>query len=180
LSLHFYEVSTIFYAFYKIKHLHPRSRRNKFTNRSSEFANRPSRRKLRLQLGRWRHGRRRELDSGKGNARLGRERAGNGVGSPRVPFRGLLVAEEQPASVLSDAGRRWPQGASAPERSWRGQVNAWHGRLQMTLGWHLGGLGDIGGEWRGSLATMTCQAGRRRFSVAAVHCSCEGNVPPFK
>jgi hypothetical protein len=38
---------------------------------------------------------------------------GSGVGSPRVPFRGLLAAEEQPAAVLDDAGGRWPQGASA-------------------------------------------------------------------
>jgi hypothetical protein len=46
-----------------------------------------------------------------GSAGKGR---GNGVGSPRVPFRGLLAAEEQLAAVLSDAGGRWPQGASAP------------------------------------------------------------------
>jgi hypothetical protein len=75
MSLYFSDFPTIFYAFYKIQHLHPRSRRNRFTNRSSDFADRPSGRKLRLQLGPWRHGRRRELDSGEGKARLGRERA---------------------------------------------------------------------------------------------------------
>jgi hypothetical protein len=76
LDLHFSEFSTIFYRIYKIQHLHPRSRRNGFANRSSDFADRPSERKFRLQLGPWRHGRRRELDSGEGKAQLGRERAG--------------------------------------------------------------------------------------------------------
>jgi hypothetical protein len=71
----FYHFSTIFYEFYKVQHLHPRSRRNSFTNKSSDFADRPSGREIRLQLGPWRHGRRRELDSGEGKARLDRERA---------------------------------------------------------------------------------------------------------
>jgi hypothetical protein len=76
MGLHLSEVSTIFYEFYKFQHLHPRSRRNGFTNKSSDFADRPSGRKLRLQLGPWPHGRRRELDSSKAKAWLGRERAG--------------------------------------------------------------------------------------------------------
>jgi hypothetical protein len=54
----------------------PRSRKDSFTNRPSNLEDRPSGRKLRLQLGPWCHGRRRELDSGEGKARLGRERAG--------------------------------------------------------------------------------------------------------
>jgi hypothetical protein len=81
---------------------------------------------------------------------------GSIVGLPRVPFCGLLAAEEQLAAVLINAGRRWLQGASAPARSRCGQVNAWHRRLQRTIGWRLGGLGDTGCEWRWSSATAAC------------------------
>jgi hypothetical protein len=89
LSLNFSEFLAIFYAFYKIQHLHHRSRRNGFTNRSSDFADRPSGRKLRLQLGAWRHGQRRELDSGQGKARLGRERVGECLGTHLRPIPGV-------------------------------------------------------------------------------------------
>jgi hypothetical protein len=73
--LHLYHFSTIFYKFYKVQNLHPISRRNSFTNRPSDFTDRFSGRKFRLQLGPWCHGRQRELDSGEGKARLSRERA---------------------------------------------------------------------------------------------------------
>jgi hypothetical protein len=66
-----------------------RSRRDSFTNRPSNFADRPSGRKIRLQLGPWRHGRRRELNSGEGKARLGRERAGECSGAHLQPITGV-------------------------------------------------------------------------------------------
>jgi hypothetical protein len=60
-----------------------------------------------------------------GSAGKGR---GSGVGSPRVPFRGLLAA------VLSDAGGWWPQGASAPV-CWPAMLrNRQFGRLQRGCG----------------------------------------------
>jgi hypothetical protein len=66
-----------------------------------------------------------------GSAEKGR---GSGVGSPRVPFRGLVVAEEQPAAVLGDADGRWPQGASAPA-CWPAILhNRQLGRLQRGCG----------------------------------------------
>jgi hypothetical protein len=106
MSLYFSDFPTIFYAFYKIQHLHPRSRRNRFTNRSSDFADRHSGRKLRLQLGPG-------AMAGGGSSILVRGRLGSagkgrgsGVGSPRVPFRGLLAAEEQPAAVIGGARLR--------------------------------------------------------------------------
>jgi hypothetical protein len=59
---------------------------------------------------------------------------GSAVGSPRVPFRGLLAAEEQPAAVLGDAGGLWPQGASAPV-GWLATLrNRQVGRLQQGCG----------------------------------------------
>jgi hypothetical protein len=64
----------------------PRSRRDSFTSRPSNFADRPSWRKLRLQLGPWRHGRWTELNSGEGNARLGRERVGECSGAHLRPI----------------------------------------------------------------------------------------------
>jgi hypothetical protein len=66
-----------------------------------------------------------------GSAGKGR---GSGVGSPRVPFRGLLAAEEQPTAVLGDAGGLWPQGASAPT-CWSAMLrNRQLGRLQQGCG----------------------------------------------
>jgi hypothetical protein len=44
----------------------------------------------------------------KGRLSSARKGRGSGVGSPRVPFCGLLAAEEQSATVLSDAGGRRP------------------------------------------------------------------------
>jgi hypothetical protein len=74
----------------------PRSRRDRFTNRPSNFADRPSGQKFRLQLGPWRHGWRRELNSGEGKARLGlrpiprvgrlRGRAGEGLGGTSLQW----------------------------------------------------------------------------------------------
>jgi hypothetical protein len=59
---------------------------------------------------------------------------GSGVGSPRVPFRGLLAAEKQPAVVLGDADGLWPQGASAPA-GWPATLrNRQLGRLQQGCG----------------------------------------------
>jgi hypothetical protein len=66
-----------------------------------------------------------------GSAGKGR---GSGVSSPRVPFRGLFAAEEQPAVVLGDTGGRWPQGASAPA-CWPVMLrNRQLGRLQRGCG----------------------------------------------
>jgi hypothetical protein len=66
-----------------------------------------------------------------GSAGKGR---GSGVGSPRVPFCGLLAAEEQPTAVLSDADRLWPQGASATA-CWPAMLrNRQLGRLQRGCG----------------------------------------------
>jgi hypothetical protein len=42
-----------------------------------------------LQLGPWRHGQRRELDSGEGKARIGRERAGECSGTHLRPIPGV-------------------------------------------------------------------------------------------
>jgi hypothetical protein len=62
-----------------------------------------------MQLGLWRHGQRRELDSGKGKARLGRERVEEALvitwGSiPRVGWGGGAAGDEV---------RRRPGSASA-------------------------------------------------------------------
>jgi hypothetical protein len=66
-----------------------------------------------------------------GSAAKGR---GSGVGSPRVPFSGLLAAEEQPTAVLGNAGGLWPQGASAPA-GWPATLrNRQLGRLQLGCG----------------------------------------------
>jgi hypothetical protein len=67
----------------------PRSRRDRFMNRPSNFADRLSGRKFRLQLGPWRHGWRRELNSGEGKARLGRERVGECSGAHLRPIPGF-------------------------------------------------------------------------------------------
>jgi hypothetical protein len=58
-------------------------------NRPSNFADRPSGRKFRLQLGPWRHGRRWELNSGEGKARLGQERVGECLGAHLRPIPGV-------------------------------------------------------------------------------------------
>jgi hypothetical protein len=68
-----------------------RSRRDRFTNRPSNFVDRPSGRKFRLQLGPWRHGRRWELNSGEGKAQLGRERVGVLRGSPKTDSGGWMA-----------------------------------------------------------------------------------------
>jgi hypothetical protein len=112
----------------------PRSRRDSFTNRPSTFAYRPSGRKLDCN---WVP----DAMAGRGSSIPVRGRIGSagkgwrsGVGSPRVPFRGLLAAEEQPAAVLGDAGGLWPQGASAPA-GWPATLhNRKLGRLQQGCG----------------------------------------------
>jgi hypothetical protein len=132
--LHFPDFSVISYGFYKIQHLHPRSRRNNFTNRSSDFADRLSGCKLRLQLGLWRHGRRRELNSDKGKARVGRERVEQARvitwGSiPRVGWGGGAAG----GCARRCSGRR-PQGAPAPA-CWPAMLcNKQLGRLQRGRG----------------------------------------------
>jgi hypothetical protein len=103
--LNFLRFSTDFTRFSK-------SRRDRFTNRPSNFVDRPSWRKLRLQLGPWHHGWRRELDSSEGEAWLGRERVGECLGAhlrpiPRVGrLRGRAGegARRHPPPVAAAAG----------------------------------------------------------------------------
>jgi hypothetical protein len=90
-----------------------------------------------------------------GSAGKGR---GSGVGSPRVPFRGLLAAEEQPAAVLGDAGGLWPQGASAPA-GWPATLrNRQLGRLQQGCGEVEELLAGCGGTRRQELAVGASMA----------------------
>jgi hypothetical protein len=93
-----------------------------------------------------------------GSAGKGR---GSGVGSPRVPFCGLLAAEEQPAAVLGDAGGRWPQGASAPAERWRRAQAA-----RFATGKWSSARGSNGG-WR---ARCSHAEGAGRFKKASMVC----------
>jgi hypothetical protein len=101
-----------------------KSRRDRFMNRPSNFADRPSGRKFRLQLGPWRHGRWWELNSGEGKARLGRERSGDGRGA----HRGSICGRRRGGKALGGGLRRWPAvpaaGASAPAR-WTARLAHW-------------------------------------------------------
>jgi hypothetical protein len=132
--LHFAEFSTSFYVFHKIQHLHLDLEETVLRTgpRISQTGHRGGKLDCNWVPGamagggssipaRWRLG-----SAGKGR--------GSGVGSPRVPFRGLLTAEEQSAAVLSDAGGLWPQGASAPV-CWPATLrNKQLGRLQQGCG----------------------------------------------
>jgi hypothetical protein len=90
-----------------------------------------------------------------GSAGKGR---GSGVGSPRVPFRGLLAAEEQPTAVLGDAGGLWPQGASAPT-CWPAMLrNRQLGRLQRGCGEVEELLAGCGGTLRQELVVGASMA----------------------
>jgi hypothetical protein len=128
-------------------------------NRPSNFADRPSRRKFRLQLGPWRHGRRWELNSGEGKARLGRERVGECSGA----HRGSICGRRRGGKALGGGLQRWPAvlaaGTPVPvegrRRRWcpttRGgsgdrRVGAWgvpwrrnHARLALGVGVALAG-----------------------------------------
>jgi hypothetical protein len=104
----------------------PRSRRDRFTNM-------PLGRKFRLQLGPWRHGRRRELNSGEGKARLGRERVGECLGAHLRPIPGVGRLQGRTGE---GARRHQPSLAAAsspPAKLWWGQDNTPHWRLQGIL-----------------------------------------------
>jgi hypothetical protein len=114
LGLRFFDFSTIIYEIYKIQHFHLDLEETilRACPRISQIGCRDG--KLDCN---WVPG----AMAGGGSSILARGRLGSaakgwgsGVGSPRVPFRGFLAAEEQPAAVLGDAGGLWPQGASAP------------------------------------------------------------------
>jgi hypothetical protein len=67
---------------------------------------------------------------------------GSGVGSPRVPFHGLLAAEEQPAMVLRGVARCQPW-----ERLfWQGGGTAVAGGSWVSFG---GDQGRCGAAWAG-------------------------------
>jgi hypothetical protein len=88
---------------------------------------------------------------------------GSGVGSLRVPFCGLLAAEEQPAAVLGNTGGLWPQGASAPA-GWPATLRNRHlGRLQQGCGEVEELLAGCGGTRRQELAVGACEDGRQRL-----------------
>jgi hypothetical protein len=114
LGLHFSEFSTIFYGFYKIQHLHLDLEETVLRTgpRISQTSPRDGKLDCNWVLGAMGGGGSSIPTRGRlGSAGKGR---GSGVGSPRVPFRGLLAPDEQPAAVLGDVGGWWPQGASAP------------------------------------------------------------------
>jgi hypothetical protein len=130
----------------------PRSRRDNFTNRPSNFADRPLGRKIRLQLGPLRHGRRRELNSGEGKARLGRKRAGEcSVAHLRpIPRVGRLRGR-----AGEGARRHRPSVAavsSSPAKLRHGRANTWHWRLQGILVKAARVPHDCGKEQEGELA----------------------------
>jgi hypothetical protein len=134
LGLHFYEFSTIFYRFYKIQHLHLDLEETVLRTGPRLSHTGPRDKKLDCN---WVP----DAMDGRGSSIPARGRLGSagkgrrsGVGSPRVPFRGLLAAEEQPAAVLGDADGLWPQGASAPV-GWPATLhNRKLGRLQQGCG----------------------------------------------
>jgi hypothetical protein len=134
LGLHFSEFSTIFYEFYKIQHLHLDLEETFLRTgpRISQTVPRDEKLDCNWVPGTMAGGGSSIPARGRlGSAGKGR---GSGVGSPRVPFRGLLAAEEQLAALLYDAGGRWPQGASAPA-CWPATLrNRQLGRLQRGCG----------------------------------------------
>jgi hypothetical protein len=134
LGLHFYEFSTIFYGFYKIQHLHLDLGETVLRTgpRISQTGPRDGKLDCNWVPGAMAGGGSSIPARGRlGSAGKGR---GSGVGSPRVPFRGLLAAEEQPAAVLGDAGGLWPQGASALAVWPAALRNRQLGRLQQGCG----------------------------------------------
>jgi hypothetical protein len=59
---------------------------------------------------------------------------GSGVGSPRVPFRGLVGSEMVPEAIVGSAAGREPQGAPA-SACWPAMLrNRRPGRLQRGCG----------------------------------------------
>jgi hypothetical protein len=86
----------------------PRSRRDSFTNRPSNFADRPLGRKIRLQLGPWRHGQRRELNSGEGKAQLSRKRVIECSGAHLRPIPGVGRLRGHASEGLSGTSLQWP------------------------------------------------------------------------
>jgi hypothetical protein len=103
-----------------------KSRRDRFTNRPSNFADRPSGRKFRFQLGPWRHGRWWELNSGEGKARLGRERVGECLGAHLRPIPGVGRLRGRAGE---GARRHQPPVAAAsspPAKLRRGRANTRH------------------------------------------------------
>jgi hypothetical protein len=110
-----------------------KSRRDRFTNRPTNFADRPSGRKFRLQLGPWHHGRRWELNSDEGKARLGWERVGECLGAHLRPIPGVGQLRGRAGE---GARRHQPPVAAAsspPAKLRRGPANTWHWRLQGIL-----------------------------------------------
>jgi hypothetical protein len=86
-----------------------------------------------LQLDPWRHGRRWELNSGEGKARLGRERVGECLGAHIRPIPGVGRLRGR---VGEGARRHQPLVAAAsspPAKLRRGRANTRHWRLQGIL-----------------------------------------------
>jgi hypothetical protein len=158
LGLHFSEFSTILYGFYKIQHLHLDLEETVLRTGPRISQTGPQDGKLNCN---WVPG----TMAGGGSSILVRGRLGSagkgrgsGVGSPRVPFRGLLAAEEQPAAVLGDAGGLWPQGTSAPA-GWPAMLhNRKLGRLQQGCGEVEELLAGCGGTRRQELAVGASMA----------------------
>jgi hypothetical protein len=134
----FLQFSTNFQNFNKF-------RRDRFTNRPSNFADRPSEQKFRLQLGPWRHGRWWELNSGEGKARLGRERVGECLGAHLRLICAHRWGREAPGGGL----RRWPAvpaaGAPVPVEGRRWWWHPRHGEVVWCRVEMLGRL--AGGGW---------------------------------
>jgi hypothetical protein len=111
-----------------------KSRRDRFTNRPSNFADRPSGRKFRLQLGPWRHGRRWKLNSSEGKARLGRESVGECLGAHLRPIPGVGRLRGRAGE---GARRHQPPVAAAsspPAKLRRGWANTRHWRIHPSEG----------------------------------------------
>jgi hypothetical protein len=155
LVLHFSDFSTIFYEFYKIQHLHLDLEETVLRTGPRISQTGPRNEKLDCN---WIPGAMAGGGSSipaRGRLGLAGKGQGSGVGSPRVPFRGLLAAEEQPVAVLGDAGGMWPQGASAsacwpamlrnrqlgrPARWWGGGGAASRMRRHAETGARRGGV----------------------------------------
>jgi hypothetical protein len=147
----------IFYTFYKIQHLHLDLEETVLRTdpRISQTGPRDGKLDCNWVLGAMAGG----GSSIPARGRLGSAgKEGSGVGSPRVPFHGLLAAEEQPTAVLDDAGGLWPQGASAPAGRPATLRNKQLGRLQQGCGEVEELLAGCGGTRRQELAVGASMA----------------------
>jgi hypothetical protein len=129
-------------------------------NRPSNFADRPSGRKFRLQLGPWRHGRRWELNFGEGKAQLGQERVGECSGAHLRPIPGVGRLRGRAGE---GARRHQPPVAAVslpPAKLWRGRANTRHWRLQWVLVKAARVSHGCGKEQEGELAVEAQMADR--------------------